>query len=205
MLKTYTFHVSGTHCASCKIFIEDTLNEQNSVQNTRVNLKKETVEIETDSDQNPEEIAAALTAKIKPNGYMLSVEKNIEEKKPDNVIWQALPLGLAFLALFFILQKSGILNFGIGGKTTPATSFIIGLVASVSSCLAVVGGLVLSLSAKISEDDKSDTKTFLLFHGGSSGPGRQCYRHQLYFYGDFRDRRICRHAPPRASSARSFF
>ncbi|KKS99287.1 MAG: heavy metal transport/detoxification protein [Candidatus Nomurabacteria bacterium GW2011_GWF2_43_8] len=166
MPKKYTFHVSGTHCASCKILIEDVLKEQDFVRGVEVDLDNETVEIETESNQNPEEIAAALTAKIKPNGYMLSVEKNIEEKKPDNVIWQALPLGLAFLALFFILQKSGILNFGIGGKTTPATSFIIGLVASVSSCLAVVGGLVLSLSAKISEDDKSDTKTFLLFHGG---------------------------------------
>ena len=68
--------------------------------------------------------------------------------------------------LFLILQKSGILNLGIGGGTTPATSFVIGLIASVSSCLAVVGGLVLSLSAKISEDNISDTKTFMLFHGG---------------------------------------
>jgi len=64
------------------------------------------------------------------------------------------------------LQKSGILNLGIGGQTTPVTSFIIGLIASVSSCLAIVGGLVLSLSAKISQDNVSDTKTFLLFHIG---------------------------------------
>ena len=49
---------------------------------------------------------------------------------------------------------------------TPTTSFIIGLIASVSSCLAIVGGLVLSLSAKISEDNVSDTKTFILFHIG---------------------------------------
>ena len=46
------------------------------------------------------------------------------------------------------------------------TSFIVGLIASVSSCLAIVGGLVLSLSAKISEDNISDTKTFILFHTG---------------------------------------
>jgi sulfite exporter TauE/SafE len=55
---------------------------------------------------------------------------------------------------------------GIGGNTTPVTSFIIGLIASVSTCLAIVGGLVLSLSAKISQDEVSDTKTFLLFHAG---------------------------------------
>ena len=165
-MKTYTFHVSGTHCASCKILIEDTLNEQGFVRNTRVNLKRETVEIETDSDQSSEELAQTLTDKIKPNGYALSVEKSIKEKQSNDVIWKAIPIGLAFLILFFLLQKSGILNLGIGGQTTPTTSFIVGLLASVSSCLAIVGGLVLSLSAKVSQDNVSDTKTFLLFHVG---------------------------------------
>src|SRR3989338_3860331 len=165
-MKTYIFHVSGTHCASCKIFIEDILNEQDFVRNARVNLKRETVEIETDSDQDPELLTQILTDKIKSNGYTLSVEKSDKEKQNDDVIWKALPIGLGFLVVFFVLQKSGILNLGIGGQTTPTTSFIIGLIASVSSCLAIVGGLVLSLSAKVSQDNVSDTKTFLLFHAG---------------------------------------
>ena len=165
-MKTYTFHVTGTHCASCKILIEDVLGEQDLVKNVKVNLKKETVEVEVDSEKSAEEIANMLTSKIKPNGYTLSVEKSILIKEGDGVIWQAIPIGLVFLVSFFMLQKSGILNFGIGGTTTPVTSFIIGLIASVSSCLAIVGGLVLSLSAKISQDNESDTKTFLLFHGG---------------------------------------
>src|SRR3989344_2200979 len=137
-MKTYTFHASGTHCASCKIFIEDALNEQNFIKNVRVNLKRETVEIETDSDKDPETLAQILTEKIKANGYRLSVEKSIKEKQSNDVIWKAVPIGLAFLILFFLLQKSGILNLGIGGQTTPTTSFIIGLIASVSSCLAIV-------------------------------------------------------------------
>ncbi|MCC6691546.1 MAG: sulfite exporter TauE/SafE family protein [Bacteroidia bacterium] len=165
-MKTYTFHVSGTHCASCKILIEDILNEQMGIQNTHVDLKSEIVSIETELDNSKHELADMLTEKIKHNGYTLSVEKITQEKKSDDVIWKAIPIGLVFLALFFFLQKSGILNLGIGGTTTPATSFIIGLIASVSSCLAIVGGLVLSLSAKISQDNVGDTKTFLLFHAG---------------------------------------
>lgn len=165
-MKKYTFHVYGTHCASCKILIEDVLGEQDIIKSVQVNLKKETVEIETESNQSAEEIATILTSQIKPNGYSLSVDKTMEAKKDDGVIWKAIPIGLAFLVAFFILQKSGILNLGIGGKTTTTTSFIIGLIASVSSCLAIVGGLVLSLSAKISEDNASDTKTFVLFHAG---------------------------------------
>ena len=128
-MKKYLFHVSGTHCASCKILIEDTLNEQSFIKNARVNLKQETVEIETDSDQNPEALIQILTEKIKSHGYKLSVEKNTKEKQNNDVIWKAIPIGLAFLILFFLLQKSGILNLGIGSQTTPVTSFIIGLIA----------------------------------------------------------------------------
>ncbi len=165
-MKTHTLHVSGTHCASCKILIEDILNEQDFIQNVRVDLKKEIVEVETNSEESPLRLAEILTDKIKSNGYVLSVAKTVKEKQGDDVIWKALPIGLGILILFFLLQKSGILNLGIGGQVTPITSFIIGLIASVSSCLAIVGGLVLSLSAKISEDNVNDTKTFVLFHTG---------------------------------------
>jgi len=169
-MKKYTFHVKGTHCASCKILIEDILGEQDYIQGVQVDLKKETVAIETNSDTNSEmsaeELANTLTGLVKKNGYTLSVEKSVGSVRGNDLIWQAIPIGLGFLALFFFVQKSGILNIGIGGGATPTTSFIIGLIASVSSCLAVVGGLVLSLSAKISEDNVSDTRTFILFHIG---------------------------------------
>ena len=165
-MKTLTFHVSGTHCASCKILIEDVLNEHMGIENAYVNLKQETVSFDTSLDDSQQKLAEVLTEKIKHNGYSLSVEKKAREKKDTGVIWQALPIGLALLALFFIVQKSGILNFGLGGTVTPVTSFIIGLIASVSSCLAVVGGLVLSLSATVSQDKISDVRPMMLFHGG---------------------------------------
>lgn len=166
MLKTYTFHVSGTHCAACKILLEDVLGEQSFVKRVGVDLKKEIVEIETDSEQTREVLAEILTSLVRENGYTFSVEKNTVGKNNNEVLWQALPIGLLFLALFFVLQKSGILSLGLNGQVTPTTALIIGLVASVSTCLAIVGGLVLSLSAKISEDNVSDTKTFILFHAG---------------------------------------
>jgi sulfite exporter TauE/SafE/copper chaperone CopZ len=166
-MKKYTLHVSGTHCASCKILIEDVLNEQDFIEKARVNLKKETVEIETNASMTSEEIINILNNKIETNGYTLSVEKIILDKKSNDILWKAIPIGLIFLVLFFLLQKSGILNLGIGGETTPVTSFIIGVIASLSSCLAIVGGLVLSLSAKITQDDNGSTKKpFILFHLG---------------------------------------
>lgn len=167
MFKKYTFHVSGTHCASCKILIEDVLKEQDFIKNADVNLNKEIVEIETDSEKSAQDLTQILNTKIKPNGYILSVEKIAKTKQNNDVLWKAIPVGLVFLILFFMLQKSGIMSFGFGGKVTPASSFVIGLIASVSSCLAIVGGLVLSLSAKVSQDENgSNKKPFILFHMG---------------------------------------
>lgn len=165
-MNKYTFHVSGTHCASCKILIEDILNEENIVGSAKVDLKKQTVEIDTESEKNQEEFLEILNPKLAPHKYTLAIEKIDSTTQGNNIIWQAIPIGILFLVLFFWLQKSGILNIGLGGSVTPTTSFIIGLIASVSSCLAIVGGLVLSLSAKISQDKVSDTKTFTLFHIG---------------------------------------
>lgn len=164
-MRTHTFYLSGTHCASCKIFIEDTLNEYEPVHDVAVDLENELLRISVDTHQSPEELATILTSKIQSHGYRVSIQKGVEEKKNDD-IWPALLIGFVVLTLFFLLQKSGLLNIGIGGQITPVTSFLIGLIASVSSCLAVVGGLVLSLSAKISQDNRSDTRTFILFHFG---------------------------------------
>jgi copper chaperone CopZ len=51
-MQKYTFHVSGTHCASCKILIEDILKEQDFIKTVEVNLKNKTVLVESDQDVN---------------------------------------------------------------------------------------------------------------------------------------------------------
>lgn len=77
----------------------------------------------------------------------------------------AVPIALAFVFLFVALQNMGIVNLVQGGDVTYGTAFVIGIIASLSTCMAVVGGLVLSISATFAkEGDK--IKPQLLFHGG---------------------------------------
>jgi sulfite exporter TauE/SafE len=77
----------------------------------------------------------------------------------------ALPIALLFVALFVILQKTGIVNLIKAGSVSYGTAFVVGIIASLSTCMAVVGGLVLSMSATFAkEGDK--TKPQLLFHAG---------------------------------------
>ena len=163
-MKKYSLHVQGTHCSSCKILIEDTLIEQNGVSKVEVNLHKQIIEVEGDFTQTPEEISKVFSELLAPHKYSVSAEKKVAEKDLKSLT-TAIPIGLFVLALFFLLQKSGVINFGFEGGLTPWTAVLIGLIASVSSCLAVVGGLILSLSAQISQNTSS-FRPFSFFHIG---------------------------------------
>jgi sulfite exporter TauE/SafE len=67
------------------------------------------------------------------------------------------------LLAFYVLQKSQLLDVNLGSVVDWKTAFFVGLIASVSSCLALVGGLVLSLSAKASEDGLKRSR-LIFFH-----------------------------------------
>lgn len=163
-MKKYALHVQGTHCHSCKILIEDVLIEHKEISGVTVNLHKQMVEIEGDITSSPEELVQLLNPLLETHKYSLSVDKRVQEKDFKTLI-TAIPIGLAVLALFFLLQKSGIINFGFEGGLTPLTALMIGVIASVSTCLAVVGGLILSLSAQVSQNTSS-FRPFAFFHIG---------------------------------------
>ncbi len=161
----YTFHVQGMHCNSCVLMIESELGDLPHLTHVKSSLKNNSVEVVGDfGDKTPEQIAEELTVPLKSHGYTVSVEKKIKENKWSD-FKVALPISLAFAMLFVVLQKIGLVNLVSAGDVTYGTAFVIGIIASLSTCMAVVGGLVLSMSATFAkEGDK--IKPQLMFHGG---------------------------------------
>lgn len=77
----------------------------------------------------------------------------------------AIPLAALLVLTFIAIQKLGLVNLITSDKVNYGTALFIGVVASLSSCLAVVGGLVLTLSATAAQ--RGDTwKHQILFHIG---------------------------------------
>ena len=69
---------------------------------------------------------------------------------PTKLTWQRLLLGLgAVVATYWLLQVSGILTFSpqVAGATNLGAVFVVGLVAALSSCTAMVTGVVAAVSA----------------------------------------------------------
>lgn len=161
----YTFHVHGMHCNACVLMIEDELGDLPNITHVKSGLNNHWVEVTGDfGNKTPEQIAIELTVPLKSHGYTVSVEKQVHDKKwSDFKI--AIPIALGFAVLFVMLQKMGIVNLVSAGNVTYGTAFVIGVIASLSTCMAVVGGLVLSMSATFAkEGDK--VRPQLMFHVG---------------------------------------
>lgn len=94
-MQKHTLHVSGTHCPSCKILIEDILEEVPGIDQVHMNLKTKQVTFETD-EQDEEKLAHMLSKKTVSHGYVFSPEK-IAEKPNHDLLLQAIPIGLVLL------------------------------------------------------------------------------------------------------------
>jgi sulfite exporter TauE/SafE/copper chaperone CopZ len=164
-MKTYTLHVSGMHCASCPLLIEGELSDLPHITQVKASLKHHHVEVTGEfGEKTLEEIAQELTTIIKSHGYGLTPEKQKHDAK-----WHefgiAVPIAIGFIAFFILLQKLGLVNLVTTSEVSYGTAFVIGMIASVSTCMAVVGGLVLSMSANYAKGGDK-VRPQLLFHMG---------------------------------------
>ena len=177
-MKNYVFHVVGMHCQACVLLIESELREISEVRDVKVFLGEHRVEVAGDfGDKTPEHVARDLSEVLKPHGYTLTLEKQKHYTKwSDFKI--AVPVALGFILLFIILQKLGIVNLVNTSEVGYGTAFVIGLIASVSTCMAVVGGLVLSMSANFAKEGDPSSASSLR----SADYGASKVRPQILFH-----------------------
>ncbi|MBP9747509.1 sulfite exporter TauE/SafE family protein [Patescibacteria group bacterium] len=162
-----TLFVQGTHCAACKLVLEDSLPTVSGVHAGTINLREQTAHLTIDPTISIETLIQALNAAYAEQGYTFTQHPPGKKTRlSQDVLSTAIPLGLLVLALFFLLQKSGWLALDIDGTIGPLTSFTLGIIASLSTCLAIVGGLVLSISARATQAGLRTTRPLLLFHAG---------------------------------------
>ncbi|MFA4815114.1 MAG: sulfite exporter TauE/SafE family protein [Candidatus Gracilibacteria bacterium] len=165
------FYIKGMTCASCELLIERKLKKVPGVLDAHSNFRSGFTVVKTDNKNPPS--AGAIEAAIEEAGYSLT-EKSLEALEGKSQKW--LEIGACLLlifALYKVLQGFGLfsLSGAVEGVTDFAGIFLIGLVAGTSSCLAVTGGLLLSMAAKYNEMNPEASrwqkfKPLLSFNGG---------------------------------------
>lgn len=137
------------HCRSCEILIEREIKNIPGVTSVHVNHKSGVAAVSSDSELDERMVQAAL----QKHGYSLGKEELpwFSRHAKDYA-----ELGMAFLmamGLFFIAKSLGLINLSSHGNNYNNLFAVlaIGLTAGVSTCMALVGGLVLGASARYAE------------------------------------------------------
>ncbi len=165
--KKFHLKIHGTHCASCEVLIERKFSSISGVQKVRVDHVTGKAEICCHEnfleEHNFHSIPNKFEALIKEHGYEVTHwdyqkhgESPHENSEKKNTKRDYVEIGAIFLILFGIYQYLKFFDFlpqglGIGENMSYGFVFLIGLVAAVSSCLAVTGGLLLAVAAKYNE------------------------------------------------------
>ncbi len=164
--KQHVFHVIGMHCASCGLLIEHELVGVKNVERVNVSVAENTITVSTLVHEASDVLAERLSSYTRSHGYEISVVRGGAGRV---LAWGefkvAVPVALTVIVIFLGFQKLGIVNFLGGGEMSLPLAFGIGVVASLSTCMALVGGLILSISATAAKDGRNvQSQTF--FHAG---------------------------------------
>lgn len=165
--KHRTLFVSGTHCSACKHLIEETLAVVSDIAEVTVSLQEETISFITARSESNEVFAANFTTLLAEYGYVVHPEKQSQKQHPREWLYACIVVMVAVLG-YIGLEQAGLAAMITGDEATLTTAFVVGLVASVSTCLAVVGGLVLSISATYAHEGRG-WRPQALFHLGRTG------------------------------------
>ncbi len=156
-MTTCALSIKGMHCRSCEILIEHELKKLSGV--TSVNVNHNTGMASVSYEGSLDERAAAEV--LQRAGYSLGIEELPWFSRHAKDYGE---LGMAFLmamGLYFIASSLGIVNLSVnhgGNYNNLFTVLAIGLTAGVSTCMALVGGLVLGSSARYSEKHPTATR-----------------------------------------------
>lgn len=159
--KVCEFSIDGMHCDACEVFIEQTIRKQSGVQKVSANARSQRVSVLMDNKTDVSEFRRKVSDQIEKQGYRIVDTHSIQERK---VMAKTLSFLLALILffLFLFLQKLNLNSLFNPESLTLTAVFLLGVFASISTCMAVVGGVAMTLSSKFAADKRN--KATFVFH-----------------------------------------
>ncbi len=149
--------ISGMHCASCEILIGKELKKISEINNVQISHKTGIANISYNNTPPSEE---SIQEAVKNAGYTLGDNKALpwisKDKKDYENFFKAAAI---FAILYLIVRMLGLGELSIDTESkSVSVALLVGLVAGISTCMALIGGLVLALAARHSEAHPEATR-----------------------------------------------
>jgi len=145
-----TVPIKGMHCRSCEILIENNLHNVPGVKKVEVSHKTGRADIFYHHELPAGDL---IDHAVQNAGYSIGKKDKLAWLSRDRNDYLNLLKGAAILLILYIAaERFGLFSLGVNTQSTSLfVALIVGLVAGISTCMALVGGLVLSLSARHAE------------------------------------------------------
>lgn len=165
-----TISIKGMHCRSCEILIEESLLQIPGVNAAKVSEKKGLAEVSYSGDIPNSTFENAITS----CGYSVGKDSKSWFSRDLNAYYDLMKATLIFVIFYFVAKNTGLFKLAFNTSNNLSSIpvvFLVGLTAGVSTCMALVGGLVLSVSARYAESHPYATAeqkftTHLIFNAG---------------------------------------
>lgn len=138
------------HCRSCELLLEDAIGGVQGVTKVKVDFRKGCATVEHGADiPSQNEIENA----VKTAGYSVGEPGKLPWITNDATDWRYIVFGVAVIVvLYYALRGTGLLTFSLDeNNVNVGFALLLGLVAGVSTCMALVGGLILGVAARHAE------------------------------------------------------
>lgn len=160
-VKERVYYIKGMHCASCEIRIEKKLLKLPSVKSAEAMAVKGQAVVEFVGSQLS---LSELNKIFHSDGYIFSEKPADAAIETGGNLSQTLIIAGMVLAALYFLNKLGLSAWAnVGAQSSLPAFFFFGVLAGLSSCAALVGGLVLSMSKQWAELYQSRNTTWQKF------------------------------------------
>lgn len=144
-LQEHTYFVKGMHCASCEILIEKKLTGLKEIESVEASADKRRVFVVYKGEKPS---IGKLNNLFNKENYIFFdyPPETLNEEQKSDFFFIA---GAALLTIigFFLIKNSALAGLiSVNSSSSLPMFFLLGLLAGVSSCAALAGGLVLSMS-----------------------------------------------------------
>jgi sulfite exporter TauE/SafE/copper chaperone CopZ len=160
-----TYFIQGMHCSACEVFIARSIRNLKGIKSVDISLAKEKIVIEAQTHQAMPSLYK-LNQMFNKDGYSF-FEKNQKETQTLTTknILTAIVLFILIIFIFFSFNGSKFLsNLYVNSNSNLPAFFFFGIAAGISSCAALVGGLLLSVQEGwVDIKDTDNNRSFLPF------------------------------------------
>lgn len=129
-------------CKSCKLLIEKNLNELDWVTSAQVDLKNELLKVDYESNS----LETKIISTIRESWYDVIYDTPIVKSVSKFHYVQIIMLFISAFILIWLFWKIEIFRFVPDGNVTISMAFLIWIVASLSSCFAIVWWIIIWFS-----------------------------------------------------------